>query len=265
MGNNKDVVIKKDCHSQGPLLGIFNACRCNITGKSLLNGYMEDPRLEPALRPCGTSSSEMTTHFKESALNKAYRLGVSPTGAASSLWGICRKAGNLLGSHPTYKDGSGFTLIELLVVVLIIGILAAVALPQYQLAVAKSRAAGILPALNTFAAAEESYYLENGQYVLDMRLLSIDFPSSCKMITGTDGSSLQCGFFYVEYNGWDQSLTASYCPGFSYEYQYCAPKRDFQFVFYGWHHPNQEKAGQRFCKVWNESTLGEKICQSILL
>ncbi len=59
-------------------------------------------------------------------------------------------------------DGKGFTLIELLVVVLIIGILAAVALPQYQYAVEKSRVAEALVQLNSLQKAVDVYLLENG-------------------------------------------------------------------------------------------------------
>ncbi|MDR0734625.1 MAG: prepilin-type N-terminal cleavage/methylation domain-containing protein, partial [Elusimicrobiota bacterium] len=80
----------------------------------------------------------------------------------------------------TYKHPQssirGFTLIELLVVVLIIGILAAIALPQYRTAVIKSRTAEPLSIIRTIMAANEIYLLTHGSYPLTFEGVDIDLP-----------------------------------------------------------------------------------------
>ena len=76
-------------------------------------------------------------------------------------------------------DGMGvraFTLIELLVVVLIIGILTAVAFPKYQVAVQKSRFAGLMPLAKSVKNAEEDVLMARGGYTENLEDLSIKVP-----------------------------------------------------------------------------------------
>ncbi len=76
------------------------------------------------------------------------------------------------GENKSMKNRA-FTLIELLVVVLIIGILAAIALPQYRKAVTKSRYGALKSVTRSFYEAERAYILQNGHWTTNFKDLDL--------------------------------------------------------------------------------------------
>ena len=102
----------------------------------------------------------------------------------------------------------GFTLIEILLVVLVIGILTAIAVPQYQKAVAKSKFATLKNNVKAIYQAEKVYYLANGKYTTSFNELDINTASNCSVQFGGSSAGYYAGCSttiaggYVSYLMW---------------------------------------------------------------
>lgn len=90
----------------------------------------------------------------------------------------------------------GFTLIELLIVVVIIGVLAAIAIPKFQTTKGKAFASTIKSDLKNLSSVQEDYFYFNERYAGAMALLSFD---------GTEGVTINIA--EADGRGWSATAT----------------------------------------------------------
>jgi len=141
----------------------------------------------------------------------------------------------------------GFTLVELLVVVLIIGILAAVALPQYNLAVAKSRFAEVVLLTQDMKRQQEVFFMENSRYASDCVELNPDLPAGTFIKSGDNDHLFFTG---------DEEKSISCSNGGGTRVGITAPNANLElWLDHAERTPAQEKG---FCRA--KTDLGHKLC-----
>lgn len=96
------------------------------------------------------------------------------------------------------QRGSGFTLIELLIVVVIIGILAAIAIPKFRSTKNKANFAAIKSDLKNLSTAEESFFYENRRYTTDLDSLKARASRGVVLTITLDGPGWQAVAYHPE-------------------------------------------------------------------
>lgn len=175
-----------------------------------------------------------------------------------ALWPLLPRLTAVLPPQGRETNG-GFTLIELLVVVLIIGILAAVAVPQYQKAVEKSRLAEALTNIDTVVKNVDLIVLEQGTEVANW----INHENWPVDLSG--GEWVEDDMIYITKNfiyTMDDSacIAVSRCVGScSSDYDEAYANRQYDLV-QDYRIPNNETLG-KYCTGY--TALGKSICKSL--
>lgn len=139
----------------------------------------------------------------------------------------------------------GFSLIEIMVVVLIVAILGAIAVTQYQTAVDKSRFTALVPTAKALAEAQEMYHMNHGGYANNMSLLETNMEGA----TGDYATLSNDAIIEI---------------GVEDEYRYVKATRDNldnNYIVYQSH--SQNYPGEMHCEALEGSSRAQKLCKNM--
>ncbi len=146
-------------------------------------------------------------------------------------------------------DNKAFTLIEMLIVVLIIGILAAIVLPQYQLASYRSKYATMSSLVRALANAQEEYYMAKGEYAPSDEYLTVGMPKEGAPINAEGRPVIGYGAF---------SVGAAYASGILMD----GDARVASYTIYYKKSTSGNKGQIRCVTYASRQKIGNKICES---
>ena len=140
---------------------------------------------------------------------------------------------------------AGFTLIELLVVVLIIGILAAAALPSYRVAVASSRVATMQVLVRAVDQAQQHFYMQTGRYAAHLDGLIIAMPSG---FTKTDEKHISSNDMYC----YIMDVQGAWSVSFK-----CEDKKSNVWL------EKYHNTNYTLCSAREDDSFGNRVCQNL--
>ena len=152
------------------------------------------------------------------------------------------------------ENKKGFTLLELLVVVLIIGILAAIALPQYQLAIDKTKFANLQEMASSIKKAYKHYFLIHNTATKNFDDLDLDFPSTAIKYNGSDYNCLTFDdMFCCMSKAYSQATGDIFCG--KNDLSFLVDERIFNF--------NYVDANKRYCYALLNNKRANRLCESV--